>query len=254
MLAFNNRTAVITGAAGGIGRALAHKFCENKVAVAVTDICKAGVEKLVEELLEGGGKVRGYTMDVTSTESVNQAAKCILADFPRIDILVNNAGVWNHPNGKLNSFADTPEEYWKWILDVNLLGTFRVTQAFLKPMLQQQYGRIINLGSIAGEVGLPGHCDYAAAKAGVILMTKTLAMEVARQNITVNCVSPGMVAGNDTKTNPTSGTWIGRTGTPSEIADLILFLASDQTAFITGVDYTIDGGRILGPKACEFTL
>ncbi|MFA6929873.1 MAG: SDR family NAD(P)-dependent oxidoreductase [Lentisphaeria bacterium] len=252
MITFQDRVAVITGAAGGIGRALAHQFMEQKVALAVTDLSEEAVEKLALELQQQGAVAKGYAMDVTSTASVNNAASQILSDFSQIDILVNNAGVWKRPNGKATPFADTPEEYWKWILEVNLAGVFRTTQAFLKSMIKQQYGRIINLGSIAGEVGLPGYCDYSAAKGGVIMMTKTLAMEVAKHKITVNCVSPGMVSANDKKTNPTQGTWIGRTGTRTEIAELILFLASDHSAFITGVDYTIDGGRILGPRFSDF--
>ncbi len=252
MIKFQERTAVITGAAGGIGRALAHQFMEQNVAMALTDLSEEAVEKQAMELRQQGAVVRGYALDVTSTASVNAAATRILSDFSHIDILVNNAGVWNHPDRKVTPLADTPEEYWKWVLDVNLAGVFRTTQAFLKPMIHQQYGRIINLGSIAGEVGLPGYCDYSAAKGGVILMTKALAMEVAKHKITVNCVSPGMVSSNDSETTPTRGTWIGRTGARAEIAGLILFLASDDSSFITGVDYTIDGGRILGPRGCDF--
>ncbi|OQA77632.1 MAG: 3-oxoacyl-(acyl-carrier-protein) reductase FabG [Lentisphaerae bacterium ADurb.Bin242] len=248
---FENRVAVVTGAAGGIGRAVCRKFCEMGVAAAVTDLSEESCEKVVSELKNAGGTACAYEMDVTRTESVRNAAEKILSDFSKVDILVNNAGVWKHANRQRNKFADMPEKEWQWILDVNLGGTFRVTQAFLKPMLERKYGRIVNLGSIAGEVGLPGYCDYSAAKAGVILMTKSLAMEVAGENITVNCVSPGMVSAEDHRTQPTNGTWIGRTGDRAEIADLIVFLASDDSAFITGVDYTIDGGRILGPRFCD---
>ena len=116
-------------------------------------------------------------------------------------------------------------------------------------MVKNQYGRIINLGSIAGEVGLPGLCAYSSAKGGVILFTKTIAMELADQGITVNSVSPGMIA--DTKM-PCSGTWLGRTGTGDEIARAIAFLASDDSSFITGTDIPVDGGRILGPKSSTF--
>jgi 3-oxoacyl-[acyl-carrier protein] reductase len=121
-------------------------------------------------------------------------------------------------------------------------------------MLEQQYGRIINLGSIAGEAGLPGYSDYAAAKAGVIMLTKTLAMELGKENITVNCVSPGLVSDIPGETRPHNGTWLGRNGERDEIAEAIVFLASDNTSFMTGVDLTVDGGRILGPRFADFKL
>ena len=163
----------------------------------------------------------------------------VTADFGKVDILVNNAGVW------LPSLvSETSEEQWLRMIDINLNGTFRVTRAFLPSMLANGYGRILQLGSIAGEVGLPCYAGYSAAKAGVIMLTKVMAMELAKKNITVNCVSPGMI-GDDIKSTPC--TWIGRTGLGEEVADLLLFLASDDASFITGVDYTIDGGRILGP-------
>ena len=241
---FENRTAVVTGGAGEIGKALCRKLCEQGVAVALTDLSPERAEEAASSIRREGIRIRAYEMNVESTGSVRSAAEKILADFGRVDILVNNAGVWRQ-----SPFEATDEEKWIRTLNLNLTGTFRVTQAFLKQMMEHEYGRIINLGSIAGEVGLPGYCDYAAAKAGVIMMTKTLAMEMAKKNITVNCVSPGMVG---PVRRETKGTWIGRTGSGEEIANLIVFLASDDSSFITGVDYTIDGGRILGPRYCDF--
>lgn len=241
---FENRTAVVTGGAGEIGKALCRKLCEQGVAVALTDLSPERAEEAASSIRREGIRIRAYEMNVESTGSVRSAAEKILADFGRVDILVNNAGVWRQ-----SPFEATDEEKWTRTLNLNLTGTFRVTQAFLKQMMEHEYGRIINLGSIAGEVGLPGYCDYAAAKAGVIMMTKTLAMEMAKKNITVNCVSPGMVG---PVRRETKGTWIGRIGSGEEIANLIVFLASDDSSFITGVDYTIDGGRILGPRFCDF--
>ena len=241
---FENRTAVVTGGAGEIGKALCRKLCEQGVAVALTDLSPERAEEAASSIRREGIRIRAYEMNVESTGSVRSAAEKILADFGQVDILVNNAGVWCQ-----SPFEATDEEKWTRTLNLNLTGTFRVTQAFLKQMMEHEYGRIINLGSIAGEVGLPGYCDYAAAKAGVIMMTKTLAMEMAKKNITVNCVSPGMVG---PVRRETKGTWIGRTGSGEEIANLIVFLASDDSSFITGGDYTIDGGRILGPRFCDF--
>ncbi len=245
---FNHRTAVITGAAGGVGRALAKKLAAENVSLALTDLSLPALQELADSLSGHDIRVQAYVMDVRDSQGVKSAARQILADFGKVDILVNNAGVWVHENKRNALFLETTEEDWQRIIDINLNGTYRVTQAFLPQMVTAQYGRIINLGSIAGEVGLPGFSDYSAAKAGVIMLTKCLAMEMAKYNITVNCVSPGMVSSSDDCTNPTPGNWLGRTGKRSEIADLIAFLAADDAAYITGVDYTIDGGRILGPR------
>lgn len=240
---FEHRVAVVTGGAGRIGRALAEGFCEQGVAVALADLSPEKAELVAESLREKGGTCRAYEMDVTKTESVRTAAERILSDFGRTDILVNNAGSWIP-----TLFSELTEEQWNRMIDLNLNGTFRVTRAFLPVMLREGYGRIINLGSIAGEVGLPHFCGYSVSKAGVIMMTRVLAMELAKKNITVNCVSPGMIS---EASRPTNGTWIGRCGDGEEVARLLLFLASDDAGFITGVDYTVDGGRILGPRFAD---
>lgn len=236
---FDHRIAVVTGAAGKIGRSLAEKLCAEGVAVALADLAADKAEAVAATLREKGGNARAYALDVQASESVKAMAEQVLADFGRVDILVNNAGVWLP-----SLLSETSEEQWLRMIDINLNGTFRVTRAFLPSMLKNGYGRIIQLGSIAGEVGLPCYAGYSAAKAGVIMLTKVMAMELAKKNITVNCVSPGMI-GESTGTTPY--TWIGRWGRGEEVADLLLFLASDDASFITGVDYTIDGGRILGP-------
>ena len=240
---FEHRVAVVTGGAGRIGQALAEGFCEQGVAVALADLSPEKAELVAKSLREKGGTCRAYEMDVTKTESVRTAAERILSDFGRTDILVNNAGSWIP-----TLFSELTEAQWNRMIDLNLNGTFRVTRAFLPAMLREGYGRIINLGSIAGEVGLPRFCGYSVSKAGVIMMTRVLAMELAKKNITVNCVSPGMIS---EASRPTNGTWIGRCGDGEEVARLLLFLASDDAGFITGVDYTVDGGRILGPRFAD---
>ena len=240
---FEHRVAVVTGGAGRIGRALAEGFCEQGVAVALADLLSEKAELVAESLREKGGTCRAYEMDVTKTESVRTAAERILSDFGKTDILVNNAGSWIP-----TLFSELTEAQWNRMIDLNLNGIFRVTRAFLPAMLREGYGRIINLGSIAGEVGLPRFCGYSVSKAGVIMMTRVLAMELAKKNITVNCVSPGMIS---EASRPTNGTWIGRCGDGEEVARLLLFLASDDAGFITGVDYTVDGGRILGPRFAD---
>ena len=243
-MAFSNRVAVVTGGAGRVGRPLCEKFAAAGVAVAVVDIDAAGAEAEAGKIRAIGGVAKGYCMDIQSTESVRDASARILADFGRADILVNNAGVWRR---KLLEEMD--EDFWLFHINLNLNGVFRVTKAFLPGMLERGYGRIVNLGSIAGEVGLPFYGAYATSKAGVIMFTKTLAMEVAKRGVTVNCVSPGMIG--DRPDGPIKQTWVERWGTGPEVADLILFLSADESSFITGADYTIDGGRILGPRFAD---
>ncbi len=249
---FDNRVAFVTGATGNIGQSVCEKLAAENAAVVVADLNLEKCEAFAGALCRKGGRAIGCALDVTSPESVRNAVEKTVAAFGRIDILINNAGVWMHPGGEQKSLMETPEEFWRPIIEINLCGVFRVTQAVLPVMCQNGYGRIVNLGSIAGEVGLPGFSDYSAAKAGVIMLTKTLAMEFARKNITVNSVSPGCVSEVPGGTQPTDGTWLGRTGERGEIADAVLFFASESSGYITGTDLPVEGGRILGPRSKEF--
>ena len=250
MSKFDARVALVTGATGGIGTALCKQFAEAGVSVAVTDLRQESCDELAEELRGVGVQAQGYVMDVCDTASVHKAVSQVLEDFGKIDILVNNAGVWLHPDYKENGFKplhEMPEEDWLHIIDINLCGTIRVSQAVIPHMIKAGYGRIINLSSIAGISGLPGMADYAASKGGVILLTKTMAMELATKGITVNAVAPGMVARKNGETSPNAGTWVGRNCLPSEVARAIMFLADDDSGFITGVNFPVDGGRTIGP-------
>lgn len=238
-MTFNNRTAFITGAAGRIGKATAAELAKNDVKLVLTDIDMEKLNAAVEELKKITPHVRGIYMDVTVPESMETGFKKVMEETGRIDILVNNAGVW--PRG---SALESSLEDWQSILNINLNSVFYLSKLFGQKMKEQQYGRIINLGSIAGEAGLPERCAYSVAKAGVIMLTKTMAMELSKDNVTVNCVSPGMIA--DEK-KPNSGTWLGRSGTGDEVANAIVFFAADESSYITGTDLPVDGGRTLGP-------
>ena len=246
---FADRTALVTGAAGNIGESVCRQLARAGVRVVATDVCGERVERLAAELRGRGFDARGRVLDVASAGSVRAAVAAILADLGKIDILVNNAGVWEHTGSQGRHAVETmPEEQWRRIFEINLCGAFRCTQAVLPGMVERRYGRIVNLGSIAGEVGLPGYADYSAAKAGVAMFTKTVAMEHARHGITCNCVSPGMIC---RAPGPSDGTWVGRCGTGDDVARAIVFLADDDAGYITGVELPVDGGRILGPHNCR---
>lgn len=244
---FENRVAVVTGAAGNIGLATCRRLVAHGVKIAATDLTAETVAARVRPLVKEGGDVRAYAMDVTSRASVFETIGKIVADFGKIDILVNNAGIWEHRDVKgCQHFEEMDPTEWKRLLDIDVDGVMHCCQAILPHMVNAGYGRIINLASIAGEVGLPGFADYSAAKGGMIVFTKSLAMENAKRGITVNCVSPGMIAVGEV--GPTKGTWVGRFGSADEIARAIVFLAADDSGYITGVDIPVEGGRILGPR------
>jgi NAD(P)-dependent dehydrogenase (short-subunit alcohol dehydrogenase family) len=173
----------------------------------------------------------------------------MLAKTGSLNILVNNAGIWGtHIWGnfteKWPEFKDSDEETWDLIIGVNLKGTMICAKAVINQMITQKHGKIINLGSVAGVNGLPKMVDYSASKGGIISFTKALAVETGQYNIQVNCVSPGSI---DTH-NGGPQTLLGRVGTPEETAELILFLASGKSDFITGQNYIIDGGRTLSTR------
>ena len=239
---FNNRVAFVTGAAGNIGVALCRRLAAHGVSIAAADLFK----ETLEEKLAGIDNLRTYQIDVRDPKSVKTAVESTIKDFGHIDILFCNAGVWNHSDVKgVQRFEQMDHEQWTNLLRINLDGTMNCCQAILPHMIANGYGRIVNTASISGEVGLPGYADYAAAKAGVIMFSKTLAMENAAKGITVNCVSPGMVAVGEPQ--PTDTTWIGRRGAADEMARAMVFLAADESGFITGVDLPVEGGRTLGP-------
>ena len=237
---FENRTAFITGAAGRIGRALAAEFGRHGVKLYLADIDLPGLETLCAGLKKQGIEAHPVRLNVMDRRQIIESAQKVLSEAGKVDILVNNAGKW--PRG---SILDTSDEQWQEVIELNLTSVFRLSQAFIPSMRKNGYGRIINLGSIAGEVGLPGFCAYAAAKGGVIMLTKTMAMELGTCGITVNSVSPGMI---QDVSRPHDSTWLRRTGTGDEVARAIVFLASDDSGYITGADLPVDGGRILGPK------
>ena len=241
---FENRTAFITGAAGRIGRALAHELGIYGVNLYLADVNIVGLEELCSSLKGEGIEAHPVQLNVMDRGQIIETAQKVLSEAGKVDILVNNAGKW--PKG---SILDTSDAQWQETIELNLTSVFRVSQAFLPSMRKNSFGRIINLSSISGEVGLPGYCAYATSKGGIIMLTKTMAMELASCGITVNSVSPGLITDSE---SPHNGTWLGHTGTGDDVARAIAFLASDDSSYITGVDMPVDGGRILGPKGLDW--
>ena len=241
---FQGKTAVVTGAGRGIGRATALRLAKEGAQVAVIDIDEESAEKVAAEIEAAGGAALALAVDATKAEAVEASVAATLAKFGQIDILVNNAGAGWH---RQELFQDMPMGSWQWILDLNVNGTLYFTHAVIEHMIGRKYGRIINVASIAAKVGIPRLAIYAASKGAVVSFTKSLAMELGPHNITVNCVSPGMVSVSE-ETPPCPGTYLGRYGAPGEQAAVIAFLASDEASFVTGADYLVDGGRTLGPR------
>ncbi len=240
---FEGKTAIVTGAAVGIGRAVALLLAKAGARVALCDVNGESLAKLEAELAEFSGNVAAFTVDVSCESAVYDTVAKVREKWGKVDILVNNAALWRC----WQQFVDVPTEEWKRFLDVNIMGTVYFSRAALPSMLENHYGRIINVASVAGVYGNANMVHYSTTKGAVIAMTKALAKEVAEYGITVNSVSPGSV--NDSSdldiqaTSHSELSFMGRTGSDKENADLILFLASDQAGYISGQNIQIDGCR-----------
>ena len=239
---FKDKVAIVTGAANGLGKSTAIKLASEGAKVAIIDIDREKLEQVSNSICAAGGKVLAFVIDISKSVEVKDTVNEVLKKFGHIDILINNAGAGWH-NGR--PFKDLQEG--EWILDLNIKGTLYLTHAVLDNMVERKYGKIINVASIAATSGIPNLAVYSASKGAMVSFTKSLAMELGSYNINVNCVSPGLIT-NEAVAPASNGTFLGRKGTTEEMALLIAFLASDDASFITGSDYLIDGGRVLGPK------
>ena len=235
---FLNRTAVVTGASVGIGKATALEFAKQGANVCIMDVDAAGLEKVASDIRQLGARVSAYVCDVSDEAKVHATIQEMIAEYGRIDILVNNAGLWRC----WKPFVETTSDEWKMRLNVNILGLMYCTHEVLPNMIENGYGRIINIGSVAGVYGNAYMADYSMTKGAVIAFTKALAKEVAAQGITVNNVVPGSVR-NEGAQEESDLCYMQRTGRLEEYAYLICFLASDKAAYISGQDYRIDGCR-----------
>lgn len=237
-----NRVALVTGAGNGIGQGIARHFAREGAAVAVNDLHREVAQRAADEI---GDMAFAAPADVRDLTQIEKMVSEIMSKYGRIDILVNCAGGRLGDSGILGDPAD-----WDLVLDVNLKGTLNCCHTLLPLMRERKYGRIINFGSVMGEAGSIGSEIYAMAKGGIVSLTKSLAMHFGTDGINVNCVSPGAIVTNTKPhiANCASGTWLGRTGTVDDVANLVVFLCSDEAGFITGANYLIDGGRVLGVK------
>ncbi len=240
------QVAVVTGASRGIGKAIAQEFAKLGATVVVNYANSSqAASELVSEITAAGGSAIALQADVSKAEEVDTLISNVLEKFNKIDILVNNAGITRD-----TLLLRMKPEDWQAVINLNLTGVFLCTRAVSKGMLKKRTGRIINIASVAGQMGNPGQANYSAAKAGVIGLTKTLAREFASRGITVNAVSPGFIE-TDMTSNLQSeeilkAIPLGRYGKPEEIAGMVRFLAADTAAaYITGQVFNVDGGMVM---------
>src|SRR6201999_2147384 len=245
MFDLTGKVALVTGASGGIGGAIAKALHAQGATVVLSGTRQEALDKLKAELGERAFTAIGNLSDIASVEGLTKAAEAA-AGAP-IDILVNNAGITRD-----NLFMRMKDDEWDQVIAVNLTAAFRLSRAVLRGMMKKRWGRIISITSVVGETGNPGQGNYAAAKAGLVGMTKSLAAEVASRNITVNAVAPGFIATpmtdvlNDSQKEAVFARIpAGRMGTPAEIAAAVAYLASEEAAYVTGETLQVNGGMAM---------
>lgn len=241
------KVAVITGASRGIGRSIALSLAANGAKIVAVDVDPAGTKALADEIAAQGGEAIAVQGNVTVADDAEKMMNAAVEAFGRVDILVNNAGITR--DGLLLRMK---EEEWDAVLTVNLKGAFLCTRAAAKVMSKQRYGRIINIASVVGQMGNSGQANYCASKAGLMGLTKSNARELARRNVTVNAVAPGFIATDMTDALPEKVKQellaqipLERLGTADDIANAVLFLAAENSAYITGQVIAVNGGMYM---------
>lgn len=243
-MSLDGQVAIITGGSRGIGFAIAERLVEADCTVMLCDINEEGAEQAAQTIRDAGGRAGSVAADVTDPESVKKMVAATLDEFGRIDILVNNAGITR--DGLLLRMKD---ENWNSVIDTNLTGVFNCTKAVIRTMVKKKYGRIVTIGSVVGITGNVGQANYAAAKAGVIGFTKTVARELGGRGITANVVAPGFIETTMTKqiseeqrAHIMGLITAGRLGTPRDVAESVMFFVSDAADYVTGQVIRVDGG------------
>ena len=246
-MSLQGRTAIVTGAAQGIGRAIAEALAQAGADIAVADLDPSRSAETVAAVAKIGRKALNLKVNVADTGETKSMVEQVLKAWGKVDILVNNAGITR--DGLLLRMK---EEDWNLVLQINLNGTFNCTKAVLQPMTKQRYGRIVNIASIVGVIGNAGQANYSASNAAVIVFTKTVGREYASRNVTVNAVAPGFIdtamthgLSTDVKDTLLKQIPLGRLGTPADIAAAVRFLVSEEAAYITGHVLHVNGGMLM---------
>jgi 3-oxoacyl-[acyl-carrier protein] reductase len=244
MFDLTGKNALVTGAAGGIGRAVASALHAQGATLALSDLNVEGLEQLAADL---GDRTHVVPCNLSDLEAVDKLPKEAEAAMGGLDILINNAGITRD-----NLFMRMKDEEWDSVIGINLTACFRLSKAAIRGMMKRRYGRIVSISSVVGATGNAGQANYAAAKAGLVGMTKVLAQEVASRNITANCVAPGFIAtpmteglADDQKQALLAKIPAGKLGTAAEVASGVLFLASEESGYITGQTLHVNGGMAM---------
>ncbi len=241
------KVALVTGASRGIGRAIALQLAQEGFTVVGTATSQAGADGISTAVADIDAKGRGMVLDVTDADQLTDVIASITREHGPIQVLINNAGITRD-----NLLLRMKDEEWSSIIETNLTSVFRVTRACLRGMMKARWGRIVNIGSVVGSTGNPGQANYAAAKAGMLGFTKSLAKEVGSRGITVNAVAPGFIDTDMTRELPQEQRQalldvipLGRLGEAEEIAHAVSFLCSDKAAYITGETLHVNGGMFM---------
>lgn len=242
-----DKVAIVTGASRGIGEAIARKFCQEGASVMLCSRSAESVAAIAESLSSNGGDAKSTQADISNKADVEALVDLTLQEFSRVDILVNNAGVTRD-----TLFMRMKDEDWDAVIQTNLTGTAYCMRTVIRSMMRQRGGRIINISSVVGVAGNAGQANYAASKAGIIGLTKSVAKEVGSRGITVNAITPGFITTDMTGKIPEAAQQkmlemipVGSFGVPEDVAAAALFLASDAARYITGQAIQVDGGMLM---------
>ena len=247
MFSLANKVAIVTGASRGIGSAIAHNLSKAGAKIVLISRSIDALKSVEAEIKSNGGDAISIVADVSNLQSFTDAVSQVVETWRTVDILINNAGITRD-----NIIMRLKEEDWDAVIDINLKGCFNGIKSVTRPMMRARCGRIINITSVIGLMGNSGQSNYAASKAGILGLTKSIAKELGSRNITVNAIAPGYIQTEMTdnldepsRDNLIKSIPLQRLGQPQEIADLVCFLASNEAAYITGQTLNVDGGMVM---------